>query len=75
MGRTHHAQCNQNSIVECAFFQPEAIIGKSVKYDIQSEASHKFERGVDPECHERFSEDLLKLLASIQYKRHVYYFL
>ena len=32
-------------IVECAFFQPETIIGKSVKYDIQSEASHKFERG------------------------------
>ncbi len=33
-------------IVECAFFQPEAIIGKSLKYDIHSEASHKFERGV-----------------------------
>ncbi|MDB2582775.1 phenylalanine--tRNA ligase beta subunit-related protein, partial [Gammaproteobacteria bacterium] len=43
--------CSVNTktvIVECAFFQPEAIIGKSVKYDIQSEASHKFERGVDP---------------------------
>jgi len=26
-----------------------AIIGKSVKYDIQSEASHKFERSVDPD--------------------------
>ena len=36
-------------LVECAFFKPEAIIGKSVKYDIQSEASHKFERFVDPE--------------------------
>ena len=48
--------CSANTktvIVECAFFQPEAIIGKSVKYDIQSEASHKFERGVDPECHDR----------------------
>ena len=39
-------------LVECAFFKPEAIIGKSVKYDIQSEASHKFERYVDPLCHE-----------------------
>jgi len=60
--------CSTNTktvIVECAFFQPEAIIGKSVKYDIQSEASHKFERGVDPECHERYSEDLLSLLASM----------
>ena len=36
-------------LVECAFFEPEAIIGKSLKYDIQSEASHKFERFVDPE--------------------------
>jgi len=36
--------------VECAYFHPEAIVGKSVKYDIQSEASHKFERGVDHNC-------------------------
>ena len=30
------------------FFQPEAIIGKSIKYDLNSEAAYKFERGVDP---------------------------
>ena len=39
-------------LVECAFFEPESIIGKSLKYDIQSEASHKFERFVDPESHD-----------------------
>tara|TARA_Y100001935_G_scaffold133319_1_gene110371 strand:- start:2739 stop:4649 length:1911 start_codon:yes stop_codon:yes gene_type:complete len=39
-------------LIECAFFEPEAIIGKSLKYDIQSEASHKFERYVDPESHD-----------------------
>ena len=39
-------------LIECAFFKPESIIGKSVKYDIQSEASHKFERCVDPSCHD-----------------------
>ncbi|MDA8605108.1 phenylalanine--tRNA ligase subunit beta [Gammaproteobacteria bacterium] len=39
-------------LIECAFFKPEAIIGKSVKYDVQSEASHKFERHVDPSCHD-----------------------
>ncbi|MDA8808839.1 phenylalanine--tRNA ligase subunit beta [Gammaproteobacteria bacterium] len=50
-------------IVECAFFQPEAIIGKSVKYDIQSEASHKFERGVDPECHDRVLRRFIKLVS------------
>jgi phenylalanyl-tRNA synthetase beta chain len=50
-------------IVECAFFQPEAIIGKSVKYDIQSEASHKFERGVDPDCHDRLLRRFIKLVS------------
>tara|TARA_B110000008_G_scaffold26151_1_gene23529 strand:- start:4065 stop:5981 length:1917 start_codon:yes stop_codon:yes gene_type:complete len=50
-------------IVECAFFQPEAIIGKSVKYDIQSEASHKFERGVDPECHDYVLRRFIKLVS------------
>ena len=35
-------------LIECAYFNPEAIIGKSLKYDIKSDAAHKFERGVDP---------------------------
>ena len=58
--------CSANTktvIVECAFFQPEAIIGKSVKYDIQSEASHKFERGVDPECHDKVLRRFIKLVS------------
>ena len=57
--------CSVNTkavIVECAFFQPESIIGKSVKYDIQSEASHKFERGVDPNCHEKVLRRFIKLV-------------
>lgn len=56
--------CNSDTktvLIECAFFKPEAIIGKSVKYDINSEASHKFERFVDPECH----EDVLRRFLSI----------
>jgi phenylalanyl-tRNA synthetase beta chain len=50
-------------IIECAFFKPEAIIGKSVKYDIQSEASHKFERGVDYECQENVLRRFIKVVA------------
>ena len=54
MGGMNTACSSETKIVliECAFFEPEAIIGKSIKYDIQSEASHKYERFVDPECHE-----------------------
>ncbi len=50
-------------LVECAFFKPEAIIGKSVKYDIQSEASHKFERFVDPECHDSVLRRFIKIVS------------
>jgi phenylalanyl-tRNA synthetase beta chain len=39
-------------LIECAYFNPESIIGKSVKYNLNSEASHKFERGVDFESQE-----------------------
>ncbi len=49
-------------LIECAFFKPEAIIGKSVKYDIQSEASHKFERFVDPECQDRTIRRFIKIV-------------
>ena len=50
-------------IIECAFFKPEAIIGKSVKYDIQSEASYKFERGVDYECQDNVLRRFIKVVA------------
>jgi len=49
-------------LIECAYFNPEDIIGKSVDYDIKSEAAHKFERGVDPTCHERILRRFLKVV-------------
>ena len=58
--------CSTNTktvIVECASFKPEAIIGKSVKYDIHSEASYKFERGVDPEYQDRVLRRFIKLVS------------
>jgi phenylalanyl-tRNA synthetase beta chain len=50
-------------IVECAYFQPESIIGKSIKYNIQSEASHKFERGVDPDSHDRVLRRFINVVS------------
>ena len=50
-------------LVECAFFKPEAIIGKSVKYGIQSDASHKFERSVDPQCHDSVIRRFINLVS------------
>jgi phenylalanyl-tRNA synthetase beta chain len=50
-------------LIECAYFQPEAIIGKSVKYDIQSDASHKFERGVDLNNQENVLRRFIKIVS------------
>ncbi len=38
----------KSALIESAYFRPEFIIGKTVKYNINSEAAYKFERGVDP---------------------------
>ncbi len=63
-GKSTSCSTNTKSvIIECAFFQPEAIIGKSISYDIQSEASHKFERGVDVDCHEAVLRRFIKVVA------------
>ena len=43
----------KSALVECAYFKPDAIIGKAIKYNLHSEASYKFERGVDPKNHEK----------------------
>ena len=43
----HLAQLKKKALVECAYFYPEEIIGKSIKYNLKSDAAHKFERGVD----------------------------
>ena len=50
-------------LIECAFFKPESIMGKSLKYDIQSDASHKFERFVDPECHEMVLRRFIQIVS------------
>ena len=61
--RTSCTSETKSVFIECAFFKPEAIIGKSLKYDIQSEASHKFERSVDPRCHETVMRRFINLVS------------
>ena len=61
-----NTSCSTNTksvIIECAHFNPEEIIGKSVKYDIKSDAAHKFERGVDPLCHEDVLRRFVKIVS------------
>lgn len=49
-------------IVECAYFNPESIIGKTIKYDLSSDAAYNFERGVDIECHDNTLRRFIKVV-------------
>ena len=59
---TSCSNLTKSVLVECAYFNPEYIIGKSVTYDIKSEAAHKFERGVDRDCHEHILRRFIKVV-------------
>ncbi|XPE55796.1 phenylalanine--tRNA ligase beta subunit-related protein [Shigella flexneri] len=40
----------QNILLETAFFNPLAITGRARQYGLHTDASHRFERGVDRNC-------------------------
>ena len=50
-------------LIECAYFEPESIIGKSIKYNLNSDAAHKFERGVDISCQEKVLRRFAKIVS------------
>lgn len=49
-------------IVECAYFDPEMILGKAVRFNLNSDAAHKFERNTDPFCHNYVLRRFLKIV-------------
>jgi phenylalanyl-tRNA synthetase beta chain len=58
--------CSVNTskvLVECAYFQPEEILGKARKYNLSSEAAYKFERGVDYLCQEEVLRRFLQIVT------------
>ncbi len=50
-------------LIECAYFKPESVIGKSLSYDLSSEAAHRFERGVDRSCQEYILRRFIKIVS------------
>ena len=57
---------NTNNIaVEAAFFRPEIIVNQARKYGLATDASHRFERGVDPEIQQLALERFIFLLNQI----------
>ncbi|MGH8283563.1 MAG: phenylalanine--tRNA ligase subunit beta, partial [Gammaproteobacteria bacterium] len=51
--------------LESAFFAPEAIAGRARRFAIATDASHRFERGVDPALPRQALERATALLLSI----------
>jgi phenylalanyl-tRNA synthetase beta chain len=51
--------------LEVAFFTPSAIAGRARRFDMHTDASQRFERGVDPRLQERAMERATGLLLEI----------
>lgn len=55
----------KNVFLESAFFSPLAIKGRARHYGLKTDASHRFERGVDPRLQKLAIERATKLLVEI----------
>ena len=55
----------QNIYVEAAFWWPEAVAGRSRRYNFATDAGHRFERGVDPSLTVEHIERITQLVLDI----------
>lgn len=55
----------RNIAIEAAFFKPEKIVNQARRYGLATDASHRFERGVDPSIQKLALERYLFLLREI----------
>ncbi|QTL41413.1 phenylalanine--tRNA ligase subunit beta [Xenorhabdus budapestensis] len=55
----------QHILLESAFFAPLVITGRARRYGLHTDASHRFERGVDPQLQYKAMEYATQLLIAI----------
>jgi len=63
-----HSSVNEkttNILLESAFFDPLSIAGRARNYGLHTEASHRFERGVDPQLQYKAIERATRLIVEI----------
>ena len=58
-------ETSRNVFLESAHFAPDAIIGRSRKLGLHTDAAHRFERGVDPELPRTAIEYATRLILDI----------
>ncbi len=51
--------------LEAAYFSPEAVIGRALRWGLTTDASQRFERGVDPSQQERAMGRAVELIQAI----------
>ena len=56
---------SQDIFLESAFFAPDAIMGKARQYGLHTDATHRYERGVDPQLQMIAMERATQLLLDI----------
>ncbi|MCU7553889.1 phenylalanine--tRNA ligase subunit beta [Alteromonas sp. ASW11-19] len=52
-------------LLESAFFSPDAIMGRARQYGLHTDASHRYERGVDPQLQRQVMERATALIINI----------
>ena len=55
----------RNVYVEAAFWWPDAVAGRSRRFNFSTDAGHRFERGVDPELTVEHIERITQLIVEI----------
>ncbi|WP_064791537.1 phenylalanine--tRNA ligase subunit beta [Shewanella woodyi] len=55
----------QDIMLECAYFAPLAILGKTRRLGLHTDSSHRFERGVDPELQHKVMDRATRLVLDI----------
>ncbi|EOM2811497.1 phenylalanine--tRNA ligase subunit beta, partial [Serratia marcescens] len=55
----------QDVLLECAFFSPLSITGRARRHGLHTDASHRYERGVDPALQYKSMERATRLLLDI----------
>ena len=56
---------SKDIFLESAFFAPLAILGKARQYGLHTDASHRYERGIDPQLQRDAMERATELLLEI----------
>src|SRR3546814_4838217 len=62
---TRVTEATKNVFLEAAHFAPSAVIGRGRKLGLHTDASHRFERGVDPELPRTAIEAATRLVIDI----------